>query len=159
MALSRPLVVAIVAFALLGVSVGFEAAFHRTIYLDVKSGEGWQTIGQSATPGMGGPRATAAIYPIPLSPNGTLELRVRIDNGYPWSFSHHYDVTSQGLLVASGTVTAPGRDVGESSFTLSYAQLVGAGGKPTGTNVTFASVGVQVGNDYAGGSFQVQEAS
>jgi hypothetical protein len=164
MAVSRPLVVAIVAMALLLTSVGAELAFHRTYALDVRDPAGWLTVAESYDPTASGPRATPLLaHAILANASDQVELRVRVDNGYPWSYSHSFVVSTMGLRVAEGTLTAPARDTGASSFTIPASTLLSglspaAKGGPGG-NVTTAYLDVQVGSVGFSGSFQLQEVA
>jgi len=166
MALSRPLAIAVAAMALLVGSVTFEMIYHRSFTVEVRDASGWLTIGESVsnvdtpTRFAAAPLANRAIV---VDRNATVEFQLRVDNGYPWSYSHHYDVSNGGLRVAEGDVRASARDVGTSPFTIPAATLLNPtfGTKEVpgaSTNVTFVSLYVTVGSTEVPASFQLQEA-
>jgi len=164
MALSRPLVVALVAMGLLVVSVGTELAFHRSFALDVHDAAGWLTVGESYDPTDNGvPRATPALtHAVLVNASDALDLRVRVDNGYPWSYSHAYVVSTGGLRVGEGTLTAPASGTGTATFSVpasTFFSSYAGGPKIAGGNVTTAYLDVQVGAVSFSGTFQVQEVA
>lgn len=126
---------------------------NRTVILDRQVGGGWRLVASDpptyeAKPlepvGRGTERAQA---------NETLEFRLRVDNGYPWSYSERYRVFSNGLEVASGTLEAGARSEGEAAFTV-RAEGAHAGEQtkdPSGAAVpvfTSMSIEVLVGNSH-----------
>ena len=163
MVMSRPLVVAVTAMALLVASVGFEVLFHRTYQLDVRTDDGWMTIGTSGDPyGVARPRETQGGGVVRASSDDTLTFRLRVDNGYPWSMSEAYDVRVGGVIVAEGTIAAAGRGDGESTFTVRAATLFSQSGRSPdveGKNITFAYVDVAVERVYLSGTFQLEEVA
>jgi hypothetical protein len=166
MAFSRPLAIAIVGMALLAVSITVDVAMNRTYYVDVRDDGAWRTVGQSASAehGMARPAYVDAPYgSIIVEPNGTLELRLRAENGYPWALSEEYHVIVNGVSAAQGSITAPANGAGESAFTLSAASLLamGAPTKPVdgSARVSFVYFNVDVDGKAFGANLQVQEAS
>jgi len=161
---SRPLAVAIGAMILLVASVTFEVVFEREITLEVRGPLGFQDIteGTSAsgefrsTPKPGLTRATD---PVVAAPNDTIEFRVRVDNGFPWAYDEPYDVRFQGVIVAEGEIQAGARDRGESSFTIPASTFFSAGTTDPSLDVIPIYIDVQIGSEYASGSFHLKEAS
>jgi hypothetical protein len=163
MALSRPLVIAAIAMVLLIGSVTFEVGFQQAYSVQVRDGAAWRTIGETASDPTRSP--TLALSRAIVAPaNGSVEFRLRIDNGRPWAASEHYDVIVGGLNVADGTITAPARGVGESAFSVPVSSLVNPnGGAPLkespASNVTFVNFDVEVAGRQVYANFQLQEAS
>lgn len=162
MAVSRPLLVAITCMVLLLGSVTFEVVFHRTFTVEVHDAAGWQTIGSFGT-GDQNLRAGPVLsdHAVPANRSDVVEFRVRVDNAYPLSYSHSYIVGYQGINVAEGTLTAPARDIGTSSFTIPAATLLVSSGPKTepGGNITFVYFDVRLGNIDVPASFQLKEVS
>src|SRR5581483_6628648 len=79
---SRALLVAAIAGVLLVVSIGVDAAMNRSWTLDVQTPEGWRTLGTQGV--SGGPRGAEPLTPLAVERNGTIHLRVTVDNGYGW---------------------------------------------------------------------------
>ena len=165
MAVSRPLAVAIAAMVLLVGSVTFDAVFHRTYRVDVHDAQGWQTIGTAGggQPGKSALASPRGAHPVIAARNATLEFRLRVDNGYPWSYSGHYDVAYNGVGIADGDISAPARGVGESPFTIPAASLYAGGTasvEPTkgapGSNVTYPYFSVEIGNVVVSANFELQ---
>lgn len=162
MAVSRPLAIGVAAMALLVVSVGFEILVHRSFAVDVRTDDGWQTIG--ATGQSNEPYRTKPLGvtdPIEASRNDTLQFRLRVDNGYPWSYSEHFYVTGgSGVTVAEGELVAPGRGLGEATFDVRLGRLVEYWPKPADaerTEFQTVSFNVVVGSSYIYSSFQIKE--
>ena len=153
-----------VAMGLLVISVGFEVIVHRTYGVDVRVGDVWRTIAVSGSTGEPY-RSTPveATEPIVAGVNDTLQFRVRVDNGYPWSYSEHYYVTSNsGITVADGELAAASRGYGEATFGIVLGRIVDPGAlAPEAKTSPYrsASLNVAVGSVYLYASFQVQEAS
>ena len=165
MALSRPLAIAVAAMILLVGSVTFEIVFHRSFSVEVHDAAGWHTIGTAGTE-PSRPAALHAPVTVVADRNATLDFQLRTDNGYPWSYADHYAVIYNGAVVAEGDIAAGARGVHESPFSLPAATLfsgLGPSAEPIkgtpGTNITFPSFDVQVGNVDVYASFQLQEAS
>lgn len=165
MALSLPLAIAVVAMVLLVGSVTVEVAFQRSYVVQAHDATGWQTIGQAPIDASKPTVRAPAQRTIVVSHNGSVEFRLRLDNGMLWSASENYDVIVGGASVADGTLAAPARGVGESLFTIPVATLVGPsdpGGAPTkegpAANVTFVNLDVEVGSRQVYANFQLQEA-
>lgn len=157
-----PLTVAMVAMGLLVVSVGFEVLYHRSYFVDVAAGTGWQTIGTSGDPGDSAryaarPEFTTAGDVVEAPRDGTLQFRVRVDNAYPWSFSESYDVRVGGVIVAEGELTAAASAEGTSTFTIPASTFYASIPKDPERNVTSAWLDVQVGSVYVSGSLLLQE--
>jgi hypothetical protein len=163
MVLSRSLMIAVVAMALLVGSVTFEVVFQRTYALQVHDPPGWQTIGQSASANdVATPRAGPASHAILAARNASIDFRLRVDNGYPWASSQHYDIVFNGLSVADGTIAAPARGVGETPFTIPAATLLRGSGGPKeipGGNVTYVNLNAVIGSESIYATFQLQEAN
>ena len=162
MAVSRPLAVAIGAMVLLVGSVSFELFFQRSYALEVFHDGGWTTIGQTETPGDSSPRPmTPLAGAIIVNRSDDVQFRLRLDNGYPWSYAHHYDVEAYGLRVAEGDISAGGRDIGTSTFKVPASTLLGsfAGKVGPGANITQAYLNVQIGTTSVSGTLELQEAA
>lgn len=117
MALSRALIVAFVAGAALVVSIGLDAAMNRSWTVDVQSRDGWTTV--ATTGQIVEERVAKTIGPnaVEASRNGTIHMRVTIDNGYAWSYSETYRVLGpSGAEIARGTLEAPARGMGVATF-------------------------------------------
>ena len=158
-----PLAVAVVAMGLLVVSVGFEVVFQRTYSVDVQVDSGWQTIGQSGDRGSGRmysePKLTSGAGAITVARNETLEFRIRVDNGYPWSYSEAYDVRVEGVIVAEGELAAEARSEGTSTFTVPASTFFARMSPDPERNLTTAYFDVQIGSAYVSASFFLQEAA
>jgi hypothetical protein len=159
MAASPPLVVAVIAMVLLFGSVTFEVAFQRVYYVDVENGAGWQQVGHAGPAGAAGPAPPDRGLAVAAS--GNVSLRLRVDNGYPWSYAQHYEATYGGLSIASGDVTARARDTGVATFEVPASTFFqGAAAAPKiAPNTTFVDLEVRVGDVTVPASFQLQEAS
>ncbi|MFA5862664.1 MAG: hypothetical protein WDA16_13310 [Candidatus Thermoplasmatota archaeon] len=162
MAVSRPLLVAVACMVLLLGSVTFEVVFHRTFTVEVHDAVGWQTVGSFGT-GDKGLRAEPVLgtHAVTVNRSDNVEFRVRVDNAYPLAYSHSYVVGYQGINVGEGTLTAPARDVGTSSFTIPASTLLTNVGPKTDPrdNITFVYFDVRLGNIDVPASFQLQEVS
>lgn len=89
---------------------------NRSWTLDAKDGDAWRTYGQAGV-------VRERDAPKPFSPagiaverNGTIHMRVTVDNGYPWSYHSDYRVMVNGLEVARGVLDAPARGTGVAEF-------------------------------------------
>src|SRR5688500_7030591 len=110
MAVSKALVVAVVAGLGLIATISVDAAMNRVISVDVKDGTAWRTVGEHGDVG-GTSRAYLEFPPagIPVERNGSIDMRLRVDNGYYWGYDEHYTVRYGGLILAEGELQAPAR--------------------------------------------------
>lgn len=104
-----PLLVAGIAAALLLVVLGVDATLDRSYRLDVREGQGWRTLAASGPPeGFRPPAST--------SQNGSLHLRLSVENDWPFPLAEDFAVLANGFEVARGRIEAPARGVGEVAF-------------------------------------------
>lgn len=168
MARSRALTIAVVAIVLLIVSITVDATMNRSYAVDVKDNGDWRTV--ASTPRGDGRYSVAepvGYGSVPVAPNGTVELRLRADNGYPFALDQHYLVRFNGAIAAEGDIHAPARGTGESAFNLSAAKIFAAGGPVKGPDAAgagsprtaSANFDVEVGGKSVYVYFNIQEAS
>lgn len=155
MALSRPLAIAALAGVLLVLVVGADATMDRSLHVERREDDGaW--------------RALASEGEVPLEEralafgpgvvrvedrNATLDLRVRVANGYPWGFDEEYVARVNGAEVARGRVEAPPRSTGTSEFTVPVQRILGQSGgefprdvaSPSGHETHYGGMDVTVG--------------
>lgn len=125
----RPLTVAAAAAALLVATLVVDASMNREVKLEARDGATWRTVLEDPVGEVyRGPPPSYA--PLEVDPNGTLEMRVQFDNGYPWTWSEEYAVLANGREIARGHVDAPPRAVGEASFTVPVRDLIDPGAYP-----------------------------
>lgn len=117
---SRPLLVAVVSASLLVVVLGVDIAFNTTYYLDIEDDGAWVTFAQFPYP-----RDGRYEFPpgIDVDPNGTANVRVRVDNGFPWAFSEGFRLYVGNTLVADDVLTAPARGTGAVETSVSGSTL------------------------------------
>ena len=136
MAVSKALVVAIVAGLGLVATISLDATMGRVISVDVKDGSAWRTVAEQGDVGNGG-RSFAEPFPagggVPVERNGSIDMRLRVDNGYFWSYDEHYVVRYGGLILAEGDLRAPARGTGESAFSVPAARFFADAGAPAKT--------------------------
>lgn len=121
---SRPLIVASVAGALLLTVVGVDLAMDRTYYLDIEIGDRWVTFGEFPY------QPTTRMYsgaPQPVDPNGTVTVRVRGENGYPWGMSEPYTLSVGASVVGEGTLAAPAWGTAQREHAFSASVLYESG--------------------------------
>ena len=118
---SRPLIVAGVAAALLVVVLAADLSFNRSYALDLRQDDAWVQVAEfpyslysEARPVDDGHR---------VDPNGTVEMRVRVDNGYPLAFSERFALYVGGTRVGDGIITAPASGAGEAIVTFPASAL------------------------------------
>lgn len=129
MALTRPLSVALAAAVLLVVVVGADATMDRSLHLDRQDADGaWVTL---ASGGEIPPEERYKMFADPTvradDVNATLTMRVRVENGYPWSYDEAFVAYAQGVEVARGRVEAEPRGAGATEFEVPLRRLAGAG--------------------------------
>ncbi|MEA3199942.1 MAG: hypothetical protein QOE90_1370 [Thermoplasmata archaeon] len=156
MALSRPLLVALVAGALLVVSIGADALMNRSYVLEVKDGAGgWHAIATSASEG--GVARPVAQPTINVSGAGAVDFRLRETNGYLWPSSTPWEATVNGASFAHGTLSSPPRGEGEVTFSIPTSTWRDAQPKVAGAPPgTFANVEVTAGSAQLYGTFQLE---
>ena len=115
MAITRPLLVALAASIALLASVGVDLAYGQTVTLDVMDQGQWRTVGSAPIESREYPvRSTPATdEPLSAGHNDTLDLRVRLDNGYPWPSARTFQLRGDGCYdgardLATVRVSAPG---------------------------------------------------
>jgi hypothetical protein len=167
MAASRALIIAVVGMALLVVSITVDVNVNRAFYVDAKDAGEWRTVGELGAHEFERPYATP-IGPygaIVVPPNGSLDMRVRVDNGYPWAYAQHYVVLVNGAQAASGELTAPARGMGEAAFSLPASKLYATAGpdcrgaSDVKIKCGYPSIVVMLGTKSVYANVQVQEAS
>lgn len=119
----RPLIVAAIAAALLLVTLATDVAVTRTAKLEVDDAGTWKTIIVDPSEEPFG-RAYPSLVPIRADDNGTLGMRLRLDNEYPWAWSEDYVVLSNGREIARGTIDVPARTEGSVTFAVPVARLM-----------------------------------
>ena len=152
---SRALVVAMVAAALLVVSIGADALMNRTYVLEVQDGAGgWHVLARSqSSRGLAVPAGGFLVN----ATNGSVTFRLRETNTYLWPSSTPWEARVEGASFAHGTLSSPARGEGEVTFGIptsawSASQPKPAEGAPAGT---LASVEVDVGDAPLYGGFQL----
>lgn len=166
MALSRPLAVALVAAVLLVVVVGADASMDRSVHVDREEEDGaWVTL---ASAGEVPPEEHYRVHPDggPArveDRNGTVTLRVRVENGYPWGYAEDYVAYAQDVEVARGRLVAEPRSSGASEFEVPAQRIAGTmEPKPVPENATgradtyFGMVEVRVGGRTLFASLRVE---
>lgn len=122
MATSVPLVVAIVASVLLVATIAVDATVNRVIRVEVQDDGEWVGVYEE-----GAPQRDPYAYAKPLGPfgkgvrvdpNGTISLRLVIENAYPWGYDKTYRVVVEGSVVHEGRVSAPASGDATSEFSL-----------------------------------------
>ncbi len=140
-----PLAVAAVAGALLLVVLGVDASMNRTFYLDVQVNGEWQTVAENGE----GSRGYVERYYAGSSPvfaaNETVDMRLRVDNGYPWAWTGSYHVLVQGRTVEKGDVRAPARGEGDIAFEFNASAQETGLPEPAKGEIRFLYVQVEVG--------------
>jgi hypothetical protein len=156
-------VVAAIAGILLLVSIGVDAAMNRTWSLDVQTPDGWRTVGTTGSDG-GRPYAEP-VYGgtlLNVSRNGTVHMRVTVDNGYPWSYADTYRVIINGAEVTRGTLQAASRGSGTSEFDVparfAFDAAAPVPGGPAKTAISSLYVEVRIGSQSLYGNVALQEA-
>lgn len=149
---SRPLVVAIIASVALVALLAADASMNRTLALDQRVGDGWRTV--AAEP-MTHDRPFVAA-PDSVAANETLTFRLRVENGHPWSYSESYRVYANGLEVASGTLEAPARGDGESTFNVRAAAAGAAERGPPG-GAGYLELQVRIDDQYLYAGLEVRQ--
>lgn len=154
-----PLAVAAVSAVLLVAVLAVDAGMNRTFSLDVRGVDGWVTVATSDE-GRGYPRAVHSLAPVTVADNGSVEFRLRVDNGYPWTFSGTYDAHAYGEPVAQGEVSAGARSAGTATFTVDLASLTQdhLGPRPAREPHDRVYLEVLVDEDVVGGEVAVREA-
>ena len=150
----QPLTIAVVAGVLLVVSIGLDAAINRTYYVDVEQPDGWHQV--AAEPVRS--QTFSPIYPaaggLSVDPNGSITLRVRLDNGYPWALGETARLIDQanGTILAEKRVDAPARGEGSAIFTFAArpyfdrATTASPPGAKLGPGSVYATLLVEVGS-------------
>ena len=151
----------------MAVSSTVDATMTRGYAVDGKENGDWRTV--ASTPQGQGRYSVAepiGYGSVPVAPNGTVQLRLRADNGYPFALDQHYLVRFNGAIAAEGDIHAPARGTGESMFHLSAAKIFAAGGAvktpDAGANtprMASANFDVEVGGKSVYVYFNIQEAS
>ncbi|GEM_PF-4482029 len=154
---SRALLVAAIAGVLLVVSIGVDAAMNRSWTLDVQTPEGWRTLGTQGV--SGGPRGAEPLTPLAVERNGTIHLRVTVDNGYVWTYDETYKAFVNGAEVARGTLHAPARSSGTAEFDVPARLAFTDASAPKGPAPGGLSLEVHAGSAALYGFLSVQEAS
>lgn len=156
---SRALVVAAIAGVLLVVSIGVDAALNRSWTLDVQTPDGWRTLTQTGGTS-DGMRAVMPLSPLAVERNGTVHLRVTVDNGYLWGYDATYRVLVNGAEVTRGALHAAARETGAAEFDVpARLAFVGAAEPVKGApNAASLSLEVLVGSQSLYGYVPLQEA-
>ena len=148
---SRPLIVAGVAAALLVVVLAVDLSFNRSYALDLRQDDAWVQVAEFPFPRYDearGPDSGPAV-----DPNGTVEMRVRVDNGYPMEFSKSFALYVGGTRVGDGLLTAPALGEGEAIVTFPASTLfrnsdpLGPPGVEGEGSTAYAWVRLEIGSD------------
>lgn len=164
----KPLTVAMVAAVLLVLTIAVDASINRTIMFDVQSNGTFRTVYEDPMPTEPS-RARPQFYgPNTVTANRTddVQMRLRVDNGYPWPFDEEYRVYVGGEEVHAGRIDVGGRDAGESTFSVPAGRLIdlSGGSRPvtefSGPSSVFVSIEVRIhGETPFSPGFELREVS
>jgi len=142
---NKALITALVAFGLFVVTIAADASMNRSFALDASDGKGGWILG--ADHGDATSRPTGTPGAIPYQENDTIDLRLRVENGYPWAFSEAYSVRYNGVEVASGTLQADARATGTSTFRFDTSRLdSGPQGRDNAVKSAFVYLEITIGS-------------
>lgn len=150
--------VAAVSGLLLVVVLAVDASMNRTYALDVEGTDGWRTFATDAQ--VSYPRFDYGGSAVDVADNTSVTFRVRADNGFPWELSKTFTVTSYGVRVAEGVISAPARGEGVAEFSLNVSDLAGSPPYPKQDASNYENVYLElhVGNEIVGGTVNIREA-
>ncbi len=156
---ARAFTVAAVAAGLLIVVLAVDTSMARSVHLDVQQDGEWMTVGADSRD-----RSTAQPFgfgmrAVQVDPNGTLDFRVRMDNGYPWEYREPFRVMLNGVIIAEGALEVPGRSTGEARFTVEGRTLLESahGPRPARDGGTFVSLELMTGSTAVYATLNMQE--
>ena len=126
---SRALAVAVGAAVLLVAVVAVDAAVNRTYHLEAYLDGRWVKLGSH-------PSAYDVAMPsyvaFDLNASDVVPFRVSAENGYPWGLSKDVEVSAQGVLLHTGTLTAEARGTGAATFDVPASRLLSHAGPERG---------------------------
>ena len=161
---SRPLAVAAVASALLVARLVADASMNRAVHVDVREAGGWRPVASDPYVFDETSRAPSPYGRNLLGANETVEMRLRVDNGYPWAYGETFRAYVNGVEVASGALYAPARGEGEATFSFSASSAAaasepGSRAGPDAPAVRSLVLFVEAGDARLEAYFEVQEGS
>ncbi len=155
----KPLSIAIGAAVLLVVVLAADISMNRSYGVDLRDAEGeWVTVTESR---LFESRARPyGAFASSIDPNGTVEMRIRVDNGYAWAFDKEYVVYANANEIARGTLEVPARSSGTATFTVPGKAFFGAGPDfPKSEGTHYVQIELVVAGEHLYGSVNVKEAS